>query len=132
MASILVVDDELDGSDAVVRYLEKAGHTTRCVPNGREALAALTNDTPDVVVLDLRMPEMDGITFLEVIRCYLRWSFVPVVVLTALPEGPTIERAKQLGARHIFRKAGYRMPDLLKAIEECARQAAEDEHQRMS
>ena len=41
-------------------------------PNGREALAALAIRTPDLVILDLRMPEMDGITFLEVIRCYLR------------------------------------------------------------
>jgi CheY-like chemotaxis protein len=120
VASVLVVDDELDGSDAVVRYLTKAGNTVRCVPNGREALLALTENTPDVVVLDLRMPEMDGITFLEVIRCYLRWSSLPVVVLTAQPEGPTIVRAEQMGVRHVFRKADYRLEDLARVVAECA------------
>ena len=121
VASVLVVDDEADGSDAVVRYLTKVGNAVRSVPNGREALLALTEDTPDVVILDLRMPEMDGITFLEVIRCYLRWSYLPVIVLTALPEGPTIIRAEQMGARHIFRKATFRLEDLARAVAECAK-----------
>src|SRR4051812_17057579 len=97
VASVLVVDDDIDGCDAVVRFLAKAGHTTRCVPNGREALIALTSLTPDVVILDMRMPEMDGITFLEVIRCYLRWSYLPVIVLSALSDGPMIDRAEQMG-----------------------------------
>jgi CheY-like chemotaxis protein len=122
VASVLVVDDEIDGSDVVVRYLEKMGHSTRCVPNGREALAAIISDTPDVVVLDLRMPEMDGITFLEVIRCYLRWSFLPVIILTALQAGSITERAQRMGVRHIFHKAGYRLSDLAAAVDECARQ----------
>src|SRR2546423_5002396 len=104
VASVLVVDDEIDGSDAVVRYLARAGHMTRCVPNGREALSALANRTPDVVILDLRMPEMDGITFLEVIRCYLRWSYLPVILLTAHQADSTTERAQQLGARRVFHK----------------------------
>ena len=103
-----------------MRYLSKVGHTVRCVPNGREALLALTEDTPDVVVLDLRMPEMDGITFLEVIRCYLRWSSLPVIVLTAQPEGPTTIRAEQMGARRLFRKARFRLEELAQAVAECA------------
>ena len=100
------------------RYLSRAGHVTRAVPNGREALAALTNQTPDVVVLDLRMPEMDGITFLEVIRCYLRWSFLPIIVLTAVPEGVMTTRAEQLGVRRVFQKGNFRMSDLLAAVNE--------------
>jgi CheY-like chemotaxis protein len=82
-------------------------------------MLALTTKTPDVVVLDLRMPEMDGITFLEVIRCYLRWSTLPVIVLTALPDGPTIVRAEQLGVRYIFRKSQFRLEDLAHAVEQC-------------
>lgn len=118
MASILVVDDELDGCEPLVKYLARSGHVTRCVPNGREALAALANRTPDVVVLDLRMPEMDGITFLEVIRCYLRWSFLPTIVLTALPPGPTTERAETLGVKRIFHKASYKLSEILDAVNE--------------
>jgi len=78
----------------------------------------LANRTPDVVVLDLRMPEMDGITFLEVIRCYLRWSFLPTIVLTALPPGPVTERAEALGVKRIFHKASYKLNEILDAINE--------------
>lgn len=118
MASILVVDDELDGCEPLVKYLSRAGHITRCVPNGREALAALAIRTPDVVILDLRMPEMDGITFLEVIRCYLRWSFLPTIVLTALPPGPSTERAETLGVKRVFHKASYKFNEILDAVNE--------------
>jgi CheY-like chemotaxis protein len=118
VASVLFVDDDLDGCEAVVRYFNRAGHVTRCVPNGREALSALANQTPDVVILDLRMPEMDGLTFLEVIRCYLRWSFLPVILLTASKIEHAIARAEQLGVRRVFHKADFKLSDLLDAVNE--------------
>lgn len=95
-----------------------------CVPNGREALAALADDTPDVVVLDALMPEMDGVSFLEVIRCYLRWQNLPVLLLTAYPEGMHIRRAVELGVRKTFLKAGYQMEELLALVEACAQSRA--------
>jgi CheY-like chemotaxis protein len=97
-------------------------HMTRCVPNGREALSALANRTPDVVILDLRMPEMDGITFLEVIRCYLRWSYLPVILLTAHQADSTTERAQQLGVRRVFHKGAYSLTDLLASVNELAKE----------
>src|SRR3712207_4561440 len=48
MASILIVDDDQDGSEAVARVLRKSGHRAVCVPNGREALAMLTGALPDL------------------------------------------------------------------------------------
>ena len=121
MASVLVVDDDVDSREAVARYLRQARHRVTCVPNGREALAALSEDCPDVVVLDALMPEMDGVTFLEVIRCYLRWQNLPVILLTAYPEGMHIRRAVELGVRKTFLKAGYDMNELLAHVEVCAR-----------
>jgi len=121
MAAVLVVDDDEDGREAVARYLRKMGHAVTCAPNGREALTALTEGTPDVVILDVMMPELDGITFLEIIRCYLRWSTVPVILLTALASGPNVDRAADFGVKHFFAKANYRLPDLAAAVEECTR-----------
>ena len=120
MASVLVVDDELDAREAVARFLKRAGHRVRCAVNGREALVAMTADTPDVIILDAKMPEMDGVSFLEVIRCYLRWQSLPVLVVTAYPEGLHIRRGMELGVRKTFLKSNYELRDLLAQVEACA------------
>jgi CheY-like chemotaxis protein len=94
------------------------GHTVSCVPNGREALTQVLTDLPDVVVLDLMMPKMDGPSFLEVVRSYLRIQSLPVVVLTALTESPMIDRAKALSVNSILIK-GKATPDAIhQAIDE--------------
>ena len=56
MASILLVDDDVDGSDVLARLLRKSGHQVTLVPNGRKALAALGNGNHDIVLLDSRRP----------------------------------------------------------------------------
>lgn len=119
MALILVVDDDADARDLLARFLRKAGHNVTVAPNGREAMAALSAETPEVVVVDYRMPEMDGISFVEVIRCYLRWQTLPVILLTAHPEGQHIKRAVELGVRKTFLKGSYQLHDLLSHIESC-------------
>jgi CheY-like chemotaxis protein len=120
MASVLVVDDDLDSRDAIMRFLKRAGHRVRCAGNGREALRVLTDDTPDVIILDAKMPEMDGVSFLEVIRCYLRWQGLPVLFVTAYPEGLHIRRGMELGVRKTFLKSNYELSDLLAHVEACA------------
>ena len=120
MAHVLLVDDNTDTREAVGQYLRNAGHHVTTCPNGQEAMAVLTGDTPDVVVLDYKMPKMDGIAFLEVIRCYLRWQSLPVILLTAYPEGNHIRRAVELGVRKTFLKAEYDLDQLLGHVEACA------------
>jgi CheY-like chemotaxis protein len=118
MASILIVDDSSDTRDALCRFLEAGGHRVRCVPNGREALAAVINQSPDVVLLDLLMPEMDGPSFLEVVRSYLRLQTLPVVVLTALDSSPMIDRAQALKVNSVLLKGKASSEDIQKALEE--------------
>jgi CheY-like chemotaxis protein len=120
MTSVLVVDDDVDARDAVIRFLKRAGHRVRCAGNGREALRVMGEDTPDVIILDAKMPEMDGVSFLEVIRCYLRWQGLPVLFVTAYPEGLHIRRGMELGVRKTFLKSNYEMSDLLAHVEACA------------
>ena len=117
MASILIVDDDLDGSEAVARALRKSGHRAVCVPNGREALAMLTGALPDLVILDVRMPEMDGITFLQVLRSYLRWQHLPVILLTAFSQGPHIAQAAKMNVNEVFCKGQYEFRDLLASVD---------------
>jgi CheY-like chemotaxis protein len=122
MGHVLIVDDDLDAAEMLAQFLRGAGHKVRSVPNGREALAALSEDIPDVAILDVRMPEMDGITFLEVMRCYLRWETVPVILITGYPDDPRLARASQLGIRKTFVKASFSLDDVLAAVNEFAPQ----------
>jgi DNA-binding response OmpR family regulator len=81
---VLVVDDDPTVSDVVRRYLEQDGHLVRLATNGADALAAAAAAPPDLAVLDLMMPGIDGI---EVCRRLRRqWPDLPVVMLTALGE----------------------------------------------
>jgi CheY-like chemotaxis protein len=115
MALVLIVDDEKDSRDVVARYFRKAGYVTRCAPNGRQALAAIGTEMPDVVILDWMMPEMDGISFLQVLRSYLRWNTLPVVLLTA-HQGEHIEAAMKLGVKRVFLKASFTLAELLECV----------------
>src|SRR3954451_3105145 len=117
MAKILIVDDNADYRDQLEICFRMAGHEVRCTPDGREALSAVLADMPDVVLLDLVMPEMDGPSFLEVVRSYLRIQSLPVIVLTAMSDGPMIERARAAKVNTILVKGKATPVDILKAIE---------------
>jgi DNA-binding response OmpR family regulator len=87
MPSVLVVDDDPTISEVVVGYLERAGIDARHAIDGETALADAAADPPDLVILDLMLPGMDG---LEVCRRLRRRTNIPVVMLTAL--GDEVDR----------------------------------------
>src|SRR5260370_36181017 len=78
---IVVVDDDRTVADVVGRYLVRDGHTVECVHDGYEALRRVAEEPPDLVVLDLMLPGMDGLEVCRRLRA--RWP-IPVVMLTAL------------------------------------------------
>jgi DNA-binding response OmpR family regulator len=92
---VLVVDDDVTVRDVVRRYLELAGHEVELVGDGESALRRFAEREPDVVVLDLMLPGVDG---LEVCRRLRVRSAVPVVMLTALGEEEDRIAGLQLGA----------------------------------
>ncbi|WP_063747152.1 response regulator transcription factor [Saccharothrix sp. NRRL B-16314] len=92
---VLVVDDDVTVRDVVRRYLELAGHEVEVVGDGESALRRFAEREPDVVVLDLMLPGVDG---LEVCRRLRVRSAVPVVMLTALGEEEDRIAGLQLGA----------------------------------
>jgi CheY-like chemotaxis protein len=114
--SVLVVDDDPDTRDLLTRAVAETGLSVRSVPNGREALAAIGTAMPRVVVLDMRMPEMDGVRFLGVIRSYLRWSTLPVILVTAYPESPDVAAALALGVKRVFVKDGMDLEELARCV----------------
>ena len=80
---IIVVDDDATLADVVGRYLTRDGHHVECVGDGYEALRRVAAEPPDLVVLDLMLPGIDGLEVCRRLRA--QWP-IPVVMLTALGE----------------------------------------------
>jgi two-component system KDP operon response regulator KdpE len=93
--NVLVVDDEKSLRDFIQRNLEIRGYKVKTAGNGLEALAIFKNEYIDLVILDVMMPNMDG---LETIKRIREKSTVPVIVLSALGEEQDKVRALNLGA----------------------------------
>jgi len=93
--TVLVVDDEPRLADVVRMNLEVEGYRVVTAANGMEALARLTQDLPDLVVLDVMMPEMDGFETLKRIR---EVSSVPVIMLTVRAEEADRIKGLEIGA----------------------------------
>lgn len=91
--TILVADDESIIRLGVKQILEEAGHTVYTAENGALAIKQAESCMPDLVILDIKMPEMDG---LEAARLLLNKNQVPVIFLTAYGEQELIERAARL------------------------------------
>ena len=83
MATILVVDDDLDIQGLLQLTFEHDDHRVLVAGNGEAALALLKHERPDVIVLDVSMPKLDGWGVLEALRCDKELSHIPVVMLTA-------------------------------------------------
>jgi DNA-binding response OmpR family regulator len=80
---IIVVDDDATLADVVGRYLRRDGHQVECVADGYEALRRIAAQPPDLVILDLMLPGIDGLEVCRRLRA--QWP-IPVVMLTALGE----------------------------------------------
>jgi CheY-like chemotaxis protein len=81
--NVLVVDDDDTLRRGIRQALENDGWTVSEAGDGRAALAHLAEEPPDVILLDLIMPEMDGFEFLDELRHRAEWRAIPVVVVTA-------------------------------------------------
>ena len=81
--SILIVEDDPATRELLKRVLEHQGWKTFVAENGRRGLEAIAAHPPDLILLDLMMPEMDGFEFLNALKQYPLWRSIPVVVMTA-------------------------------------------------
>src|SRR5688572_24595203 len=82
MQTILVVDDMAIFREPLAACLKHEGYATVCAANGKEALTAVVRKRPDLILLDLAMPVMDGLTFLRHLRGNPATSALPVILLT--------------------------------------------------
>jgi DNA-binding response OmpR family regulator len=96
--TVLIVDDEADTSDLLRRLFERAGWLAPCVNDSREAAEVLRSIRPDVVLLDLMMPFVDGFEVLRRIRADAAIAGTPVVMYSAVGDERTRLAALEAGA----------------------------------
>ncbi|MEK6249578.1 MAG: response regulator [Planctomycetales bacterium] len=107
---ILVVDDEPFNVDLLIQELEDLGHTAIGAADGRAALDLLEKQDFDAVLLDVMMPEMDGIEVLETLQKDGRLSQLPVIVVSALTDMTSVRRCIELGAEdYLFKPIDERL-----------------------
>jgi two-component system KDP operon response regulator KdpE len=119
---VLVVDDDATLRSTLAIGLRAADHEVLIAADGRTALQAVREDRPDVVVLDLGLPDFSGV---EVLRRLRAWSTVPVVVLSARAESTEKVEALDIGADDYVTKP-FGMEELLARIRAAARRAGSD------
>ncbi len=100
----LVVDDDLDQRVMIRAALEKLEFVVEEAADGEEALAAIKSTPPDIVLLDVMMPVLDGFGLCAQLRRDPRFTHLPVLMITGLDDVESIERAFEVGATHFLTK----------------------------
>jgi adenylate cyclase len=101
---ILVVDDEPFNVDYLEQELEDLGYLTESAFNGFEALETVTKNEPDVILLDIMMPEMDGFEVLSRLKSSQDTRDIPVIIISALDDMASVVRGIELGAEDYLPK----------------------------
>jgi len=98
MERILIVDDEADCQTVLAMYLESQGYRVESASSGREALSIFENDSPDLVISDVMMPEMDGFEFCRRLRATRLGQLVPFIFLSGQGELESKIEGHSMGA----------------------------------
>ncbi len=115
-ARVLVVEDDAATRELIRRTLEGEGHSVVEAENGQVGLDFVTEDEPDIVVLDLMMPVMDGFEFLRQVRDELQLHSLPVIVATARILGDAERRDLETRVQRVIEKNAFSRNELLDAI----------------
>jgi CheY-like chemotaxis protein len=120
-ALILVAEDERDIRDLLVTFLEIGGFKTVAVPNGQEAVKQAVDRRPDLILLDVRMPRMDGLQACAALKAMPGTCDIPVVFLSAYATPQDVEKGLAAGAEKYLAKP-IELEDLNQSVVEVLRQ----------
>jgi len=102
--SVLIVDDSSTNLVLLEAILQEEGYRTYTAINAKEAFSIIEHSKPDIILLDLLMPQVSGFDILEKLKSNLSTSEIPVVVVSAVNTKENIELCKDLGAADFFSK----------------------------
>lgn len=124
MNRILIVEDTPIIREPMARLLTGEGFVVTCATNGLDAIASLESNPVDLVLLDVLMPKMNGVTFLETFRADPRWADVPVIAVTSVLDSTWLLRLRELGVRTVIQKGRFDLDELLAEVHRSLPQAA--------
>ena len=104
LSSILVVDDEPNNFDVIEAFLSEQSYELNYATNGKSAIAGLSTFQPDLILLDVMMPEMDGIEVCRWIKASPQWQSVPIIMVTALRSKSDLANCLNAGADDFISK----------------------------
>ena len=104
MATILLVDDEQDMVELLAFNLQEQGHSIVTAAAGSEALEKVREFSPDLILLDLLLPDLDGISICEILRLQAATREIPIIMITALSGEITRWTALDAGVNDYLRK----------------------------
>ena len=106
VAHVVIVDDNPDFVLLMGRLVRHLGYEATCLTSGTSAMKHLAEQVPDLIILDLMMPDMDGLDVLQAVRKDSRLKEVPVVIFSALSDPKLHQKASTMGATDWWLKAG--------------------------
>lgn len=116
MANVLVVDDMIDTCRMLVRIMSRLGHNAEYATSGTEAIRSLEARVPDLIVLDVMMPEMGGEEVLRRVRQNERTASVPVIMWSAVSDALYQQHLLNSGANDYWVKASMDLNELNERI----------------
>lgn len=125
MANILIVEDETVLNDAYGIILRKQKYKVRQVHDGQAALEAIKEQAPDLVLLDLRMPKMDGVELLRNLDLEKNYPKMKVIVFSNYDVQEDIDKAFELGATRYMLKAWASPKELVRVVKDTLKEKPE-------
>jgi DNA-binding response OmpR family regulator len=121
-ARVLVVDDEPDLIRVLQFGLQAAGYTVDCAPDGQEGLKKARELRPDIILLDLMLPKLDGYKICRLLKFDDRYKHIPIIILSARTQEGDQALALEMGANRFISKP-YDFSEILGLIETLLKQA---------
>lgn len=114
---ILVVEDEATLQKALVEVLEQSGYTAISALDGELGFKLATQEVPDLILLDIILPKMDGFEVLKGLKADPKTQNIPVIILTNLGDVSSVQQALELGANSYLVKADFHLDDVIEKVE---------------
>lgn len=118
MKKVLVIEDDPVLSETLILNLEHDGFETLHAKDGEEGLALALSAKPDLILLDIILPKIDGLTMLDTLRKTEGSQHIPVIVLSNLSELPEVIAAVEGGVRDYLVKVDWQIEDVIKKVRE--------------
>lgn len=116
MSTVYIIEDDQWQSDYIARTLHQAGYATRQFTNGIEAIEAIDERLPDVIILDMLLTATTGVTLLHELQSYGDTGAIPVIICSGMADDIRLEDLRPYGVRRILDKTTMDREDIVAAI----------------